>query len=307
MLRLALYGSDENAQLELSRRLHRVQLTAAVAQSDAVWVAGSRSPAHLQDVLDAAGARPVLLAPEVLREPELWSAVLRSPPDQPRWVANPDRFLPAVMAMRQSLQAGQLGVPGLLRLHRWQSATTTPPAGQMTAGRSWLRDLDLMCWLMGGVPERVYALRQTPPSAAAAGSLLADLSGLPAGTLQLHCGWKHGGMALLDFSDQLPAGDGYQSLMLIGSSGAAWQDDHQNRQLVLRGGPAQTVLDDTHWPAVAGLLQAFVDHVASAAEWAAAVADWSAVLQLAGLIEQSCRSGQAVAWQHQESHAGDLR
>jgi hypothetical protein len=43
-------------------------------------------------------------------------------------------------------------------------------------------------------------------------------------------------MAMLDFTDTLPDGENYRSLCLIGSKGAAYADDHHNRNLFFAGG-----------------------------------------------------------------------
>ena len=46
---------------------------------------------------------------------------------------------------------------------------------------------------------------------------------------------------MLDFTSALPEGDGYHSLNLIGSRGAAYADDHRDRNLLFDGGsPAAT-------------------------------------------------------------------
>ena len=67
-------------------------------------------------------------------------------------------------------------------------------------------------------------------------------------------------MAVLDFSDRLPVGRGYDSLSLVGSSGAAYSDDHHNTHLLFAGGNPVALIDDCG----DGLLhevQAFVDAV----------------------------------------------
>jgi predicted dehydrogenase len=52
----------------------------------------------------------------------------------------------------------------------------------------------------------------------------------------LHLGFAGGGMAVIDYAETLPPGDGYFSLSLIGSTGAAYADDHHNMQLLYGGG-----------------------------------------------------------------------
>ncbi len=138
---------------------------------------------------------------------------------------NPDRLLPSRQLIRRQLDAGKLGDVGLVRIHRWEPR----PSQRTSSGLppSLWRDLDLALWLVGQSPTKVYALQTD------GGSL--------GRTVQVHLGFSGGAMALIGYSDQLPAGDGYQSLTVIGSAGAAYADDHQNRQLVFRGGIAQAV------------------------------------------------------------------
>ena len=120
-------------------------------------------------------------------------------------IVNPDRYLPSRQLIRQQLDAGKLGEPGLIRIHRWEP--TIAAQG---------RDLDLVLWYMGKSPTVVYAIET------------------PAFT-QVHLGFPNGAMALLDHAHCLPVGDTYYCLSLIGSAGAAYADDHQNVQLVYSG------------------------------------------------------------------------
>ena len=59
-------------------------------------------------------------------------------------------------------------------------------------------------------------------------------------------------MALLDFTNSMPTGDNYESLCLIGSNGAAYADDHRNRNLFFNGGTPTAKSPDTRmnfiWP-----------------------------------------------------------
>jgi predicted dehydrogenase len=129
---------------------------------------------------------------------------------------NPDRLLPSRRLIRQQLEAGRLGEPGLVRSHHWTSDGGDP----FDAIR---HDVDVAIWLIGRAPNVVYAIAR-------------------AGSCQLHLGFPGGPMALIERATDLPAGDGYRSLSVIGSCGAAYADDHQNVQLLYRGGPARAVL-----------------------------------------------------------------
>ena len=77
-----------------------------------------------------------------------------------------DRYRPDVGAVRASMDAGQMGQPGLVRSHRWQP----PPTGGPTAWRldpnrsggifihELTRDIDLAAWLFDAPPNTVFAV-----------------------------------------------------------------------------------------------------------------------------------------------------
>ncbi len=127
------------------------------------------------------------------------------------------RFLPSQQVLKRRLEAGRLGELGLLRAHRWcageNGGDPAPSWGGLAAPC-----LDLANWLFAELPERVYARAGGP------------------GYGQIHLGFSGGGMALIDVSAGLPPGDGYQSVTVIGSSGAGYADDHRNRALLFGGG-----------------------------------------------------------------------
>ena len=126
------------------------------------------------------------------------------------------RFLPSQQVLKQRLDSGKLGELGLLRAHRWHAGVGTgaAPAWQALAAPY----LDLANWLFDDRPERVWARTAGP------------------GYAQIHLGFRAGGMALIDVSADLPPGDGYQSVSVIGSTGAGYADDHHNRALLFGGG-----------------------------------------------------------------------
>ena len=133
------------------------------------------------------------------------------------------RFLPSQRVLKQRLEAGTLGTLGLLRAHRWNGGGDAAGAELTAADRCRALSvpcLDLANWLFEAPPERVYARAAEP------------------GYLQVHLGFSGGGMALIDVSDDLPPGDGYRSVTVIGSDGAGYADDHRNRNLVFGGGDA---------------------------------------------------------------------
>ena len=95
--------------------------------------------------------------------------------------------------------------------------------------------MDLACWLFGNRPSAIYTIgRGAVP--------------LPE-YVQAHLGFDGGGISAIDYTRTLPRGDGYQSLTLIGSAGAAYFDDHGNMQLLFAGGhPAALCSNDGDLP-----------------------------------------------------------
>ncbi len=125
--------------------------------------------------------------------------------------AFPWRFSPQVRVIRSSLDAGQIGKPGLLRMHVWS------PASQPPGDEARLAALDLALWLTGECADAVHASHNSHSSL-------------------IHLGFPGGAMAMLDFTNTLPEGEGYLSLSLIGSRGSAYADDHRDRNLIFNGG-----------------------------------------------------------------------
>ncbi|MBM3969167.1 MAG: hypothetical protein FJ302_04805 [Planctomycetes bacterium] len=206
-------------------------------------------------------------------------------------VINPDRFLPSRQLIRQQLDAGKLGEVGLIRVHRWEPMNSPVPGGLggscLTGGSTdsqgvgllddpFLRDLDLVLWLVGKLPDAIHAVEQS------------DTSGR---FVQMHLGFPGGAMALIDYSNRLPSGDGYQSLSVIGSSGAAYADDHQNTQLVFRGGQARAVLAEETGRRHSIAVQERIDSLQAGHDVATCVTEWQNVLKVAESVRQVISSG----------------
>jgi predicted dehydrogenase len=196
-------------------------------------------------------------------------------------VLNPDHFLPSRQLIRQQLDAGRLGEPGLVRLHRWvhRGSPAADPAEEPVAPLA--RDLDTASWLMGTPPEVVFALQDAGDHRGGRSTLV-------------HLGFPGGGMALIDYADHLPPGDGYRSLTVIGSSGAAYADDHQNAQLVYRGGHPQALGVDEGGREHLALVQAFVDGIDQGHDFTASVSAWRTATAGADAARESIASRRAV-------------
>lgn len=189
-------------------------------------------------------------------------------------VLNPDCYLPSIEAIWQKVEAGSLGEPGLVRIHRWESCATFTAAIDPFPG-ALMRALDLAITLMRRRPNLVFAT-----------------SAASRAFVQVHLGYPGGGMALIDYTGSLPAGDPYQSLALIGSAGAAYADDHLNMQLVYRGGTPQALRIGEEAKQLAAMLQALVDAVP--AKRTAPMADWRTTYTVAEAARGSIATGQAV-------------
>lgn len=142
-------------------------------------------------------------------------------------VGQASRFLPSLQTVKSSLESGVLGAPGLLRIHRWESRETNDgePWMQGVLQERVVREIDLANWLFQSPPREIYAVARS----------WSNPSREVSDYVQLHLGFEGGGMALIDYSTTIPRGEGYFSLSMIGSAGAAYADDHHNMQLLFGG------------------------------------------------------------------------
>lgn len=131
------------------------------------------------------------------------------------------RHAPANQTIIDRLRSGKLGEAGLLRVHRWTSNRELSFAAKIFG------DIDLAIHLFGANPREVYAIGRGNRS-----------------YLQIHLGFPKGAMAILDYSERLPTGQGYDSLSVIGSKGAAYADDHHNTHLLFSGRNPRALISD---------------------------------------------------------------
>lgn len=284
MVRLLVSGTNDAAGQQVALRIREATIEACPDTSaldvqpesyDAVVFVGIAAPEKdMVKRLLQAGKHVVLAA-------KAWF----DDPDAPATggggqlaVVNPDHYLPSRQLIRRQLQEGKLGEAVLVRIHRWESADDRrdfvglPP--------TLVGDIELAAWLMGKGPDRVYAAGLT--------------TGAP--FVQVHLGYPGGGMALIDHCDHLPPGDGYHSLAVIGSAGAAYADDHQNMQLVFQGGHPRAVRtgeDNAGWLFL--LLQEYVEALQSGrADRFADPLQWQSVHTTVAAVQRSLLSRQAV-------------
>ena len=192
-----------------------------------------------------------------------------------------DRFAPSLQATRQSLAAGELGEPGLVRIHRWSTSESPGVAGEaVTVDVS--QDMDLVLNVFQAMPRVVYAVARNVMGA------------VDCNYLQIHLGFDGGGMAVIDRSSTLPPGDGYFSFSVIGSAGSAYADDHLNKQLVYRGEHPVAVGTESDDLAAVGDLQEFFRAIHEQRPPLVTGADWLAAAEVADAVRQSVASGSAV-------------
>ncbi len=195
-------------------------------------------------------------------------------------VANPERYRPSRRLIHQELAAGKLGRPGLVRIHRWWELRGDDPIRDDGLPQTLLGELDVAIWLMKSRPQTVYAC--------------GDVAKLGA-YLQVHLGFEGGGMALIDYCSRLPEGSvGYESLCVIGSSGAAYADDREQVQLVFRGGSpqAQATIERSHL--LAPIVQEFIDGAPAESGLAMSHTQWQHVRAAADAVRQSLVTKRAV-------------
>ena len=179
--------------------------------------------------------------------------------------------VPANRVILDRLSTGKLGEPGLLRVHCWSGGSSRSLASKLYG------HIDLALRIFGSSPAELYCIARGDQS-----------------YLQVHLGFAGGGMAVLDFSDRLPEGQGYDSFSLIGSSGAAYSDDHHNSHLLFAGGNPAALIDDCG----DGLLdeaQAFVDAIAGEA---LPPTDGERILEVHRVLEAIGRSSESAGVLH---------
>lgn len=210
------------------------------------------------------------------------------------------RFLPSNVAVSQALKSGQLGEPALLRIHHWLPADTTATVPQDPTGDAYraatighlASEIDLANWLFQGFPTRVYAKSRSSSTFQSDSSSSTQMKGHD--YFQLHVAYPRDGMALIDRSTALPAGADYFSLSLIGTTGAAYADDHQNMHLAYRGGPPtaiQGVQGDGH---LLTQVQEFVDAIHEARDPVVTGKDGRAAVRVAEAAIESMITGSPV-------------
>ena len=262
------------------------------ASFDAVAIAGPNSEhASLVRKAATAGKHVLVLAPLATTVADADAAIDASRRAGVRlMVGHAERSVPMARAVKDAVAKGELGSPGLVRIHRWIGSDHTGEDWESDAAKSGGLalhklgpDLDLFNWLFMGMPTNVYAVGRSLKG----GKAIPDY-------VQVHLGFPDGGMAMLDLTTVLPPGDGYFSLSVIGSTGAAYADDHHNTHLLYQGGRPRSVISsvsDLHGTA---MLNEFANAIRDGREPASAGADSRAAILVAGAVAESLSTGQAL-------------
>jgi predicted dehydrogenase len=278
MIRLALVGTAEHSRLflPLASRLKQAVLTAVeetgklqAGSVDGIVLCGAGPLDGLRAAL--ATAKPVL-TDFPGSSAELMSLSAESAKHGSSIVvANLERYRPSLQSIQQALAAGKLGQPGLVRIHRWTSAGTPRFAA----------DIDLALWMFGSLPSKVFALARSAQTG-------------ETDYVQIHLGFPGGGMGLIDVSRVPSASGDYYSFSLIGSTGAAYADDHHNQQLLFRSGQAVALKTGEEDAARLAWLQDFADVLGEQRPSKNLDRSLPAVLRVCGAVDMSIASGQAA-------------
>ncbi len=207
-------------------------------------------------------------------------------------VGEATRFKPYQQTIKSNLDSGNLGELGLLRMHRWEPPVAggwgrwelDPERSGDLLLRQAVQELDTATWLFGGLPNSVYALGRKRAS-----------TDLPVfDEVLIHLGFEGGGMAVIDYTTTLPAGDTYASVEAIGSTGAAYADDHHNMHLLYGGGRPSGVKAGQGREHLVAQLEEFAQAIEGGREPAISGADGRAAIQVATAATESMRSGRAA-------------
>ncbi|HAT18886.1 MAG TPA: hypothetical protein DCS85_01900 [Verrucomicrobiales bacterium] len=163
------------------------------------------------------------------------------------------RFAPNVIPVEESRSQGQLGEPGLLRIHYWLTRKECPRTVAF-------HQVDLAHWFFSSPPDSGYCH---------AGQ----------NYLLIHLGYPDGGMALVDIATNRPGHSDYHSMHLIGSRGAAYADDHENTHLLLGKAGATALIQPVNAVlTIQNMLEEFVAGIRESRPWSVNLQDTLHVL-----------------------------
>ncbi len=183
--------------------------------------------------------------------------------------AHVSRFQPAISQVKLAVDERKLGEPGLLRIHRWQEPSRS-------AGHALACELDLALWIFDDRPTVVYGIERP-------------------GYIQAHLGFSQGGMAIIDVDTTISPGNSYYALSLIGSSGAAYADDHHNMNLLIGDRGIRALLSSQRDIAVQNMIRDFVLAIHENRDFFPNWSDTDAALRLAAQVRTAATSECVIA------------
>lgn len=292
MLHLALIDASSVAAEETAQALRRLRnVSCDVAAKgplspsdsfDAVVIHGSgRSRLDIARQAAAAKKHVLLATPGTITTEELRSLIETCrTANVTLSVSSPLCFRPSIAAVKAALESGKLGLPGLLRAHLWQ------PAGKGDAQFQTLQLLELAVWMFGALPTEVFATTTGPRNAAAWPSYL-----------QIHLGFPNHGMALLASKANLAGATEYETVSLIGSTGAAYADDQLQTQLLFREKSPDAIIERERIPTLAAELRDFQQAIADRRDPEKSLQWLLAALNLMEPVRKSLADRQPVSLQ----------
>ena len=255
-----------------------------LSRFDAVWVSSSKHSSQISPVAAQAGKHLIVdsrVALSAANLDTLQDAVAAG--GAQCVIASSLRYLPGIQVVKEQLDSGNLGEPGLLRIHHWHAWEHDRDSSAKSLPAELSDQIDLGCWLFDGMPTHVYARRQSLDY------------------VQLHLGFPNGGMALIDAWRSKQTGPGYFSLSLIGSSGAAYADDHHNMQLMFHDGPITALRTEQEHLAAKNQIEDLLAAVQEQREANRSFDRARQLLNVVAAVQESLENDQAVAMEKRES------
>lgn len=227
-------------------------------------------PDALPDLVKTASTsnKPMLVGPLLAKTRGALRAITETIGQGTLAPATPWRFIPAIQAVKASIDAGNLGEIGLIRIHRWNGLAAE---GTYGIPSRIIPDIDIATWFFGSQPQKLVAQK----------SPLADHY------IQIHLHFENGGMVVIDETSALPNGGDYFSLTVIGGTGAAYADDHRNMNLIVDGVYPHAIRTGQGAVHLAQQLQKFIDTLGGTLQPAVTTQDLLKVLQVSDAVVEA--------------------
>lgn len=277
MLRLLILSDDPGRWRAVEDRLAGVSIEARTAPAnnwdsfDAVVITAPIEANRIEEPLRA--GKPVLSTMDADHDSNVIANLQSIASEFKAQFAavNCDRFLPSRQLMRQQIP-DKIGMPGMIRVQHWDP-------GEMRQV-SLRCHIDTVIWLAGALPDRIFALS----------------NGVPGKSMtQIHLGFPGGGMAIIDEVGGLPGGADYRSLSVIGSTGAAYADDHNNMQLLYRGDKPAALRAEEGIRQSVEMIRWFAESVRAGLDLSDTVREQQRIFVIVDAVKESLARQQSIA------------